>query len=170
MGKVLDAFGYGYPGTVTRSVDDIVISVRNASGVDIPCGAPVFMTENGVVPFDLESPQEFASFLGFAVRVADKTPDAYPRGQFNDPDSAGETGAWHANDLMEVLVRGSVALATTVSGGRGGKLYIRKSDGKLTATAGSSGSTVLLENVRIRNPRTGWSGCCEAVVNRRNIL
>ena len=170
MGKVLDAFGYGYPGTVTRSVDDIVISVRNASGVDIPFGAPVFMTENGAVPFDLESPQEFASFLGFAVRVADKTPDAYPRGQFNDPDSAGETGAWHANDLMEVLVRGSVALATTVSGGRGGKLYIRKSDGKLTATAGSSGSTVLLENVRIRNPRAGWSGCCEAVVNRRNIL
>ena len=170
MGKVLDAFGYGYPGTVTRSVDDIVISVRNASGVDIPFGAPVFMSENGAVPFDLESPQEFASFLGFAVRVADKTPDAYPRGQFNDPDSAGETGAWHANDLMEVLVRGSVALATTVSGGRGGKLYIRKSDGKLTATAGSSGSTVLLENVRIRNPRTGWSGCCEAVVNRRNII
>ena len=170
MGKVLDAFGYGYPGTVTRSVDDIVISVRNASGVDIPFGAPVFMTENGAVPFDLESPQEFASFLGFAVRVADKTPDAYPRGQFNDPDSAGETGAWHANDLMEVLVRGSVALATTVSGGRGGKLYIRKSDGKLTATAGSSGSTVLLENVRIRNPRTGWSSCCEAVVNRRNII
>ncbi len=170
MGKVLDAFGYGYPGTVTRSVDDIVISVRNASGVDIPFGTPVFMTENGAVPFDLESPQEFASFLGFAVRVADKTPDAYPRGQFNDPDSAGETGAWHANDLMEVLVRGSVALATTVSGGRGGKLYIRKSDGKLTATAGSSGSTVLLENVRIRNPRTGWSGCCEAVVNRRNII
>ncbi len=170
MGKVLDAFGYGYPGTVTRSVDDIVISVRNASGVDIPFGAPVFMTENGAVPFDLESPQEFASFLGFAVRVADKTPDVYPRGQFNDPDSAGETGAWHANDLMEVLVRGSVALATTVSGGRGGRLYIRKSDGRLTATAGSSGSTVLLENVRIRNPRTGWSGCCEAVVNRRNII
>ena len=64
MGKVLDAFGYGYPGAVTRSVDDIVISVRNASGVDIPFGAPVFMTENGAVPFDLESPQEFASFLG----------------------------------------------------------------------------------------------------------
>ena len=170
MGKVLDAFGYGYPGTVTRSVDDIVISVRNASGVDIPFGAPVFMTENGAVPFDLESPQEFASFLGFAVRVADKTPDAYPRGQFNDPDSAGETGAWHANDLMEVLVRGSVALATTVSGGRGGKLYIRKSDGKLTATAGSSGSTVLLENVRIRNPRTAGDSCCEAVINKRNLI
>ena len=155
MGKVLDAFGYGYPGTVTRSVDDIVISVRNASGVDIPFGAPVFMTENGAVPFDLESPQEFAAFLGFAICVPDKTPKEYPTGQFNDAVSDGETGAWHKDDVMEVLVRGSVALATTVSGGRGGKLYIRKSDGKLTATAGSSGSTVLLENCHIRNPRTG---------------
>jgi len=170
MGKVLNAFGYGYPGAITRSVDDIVISIRNASETDIPFGAPVFMTENGAVPFDLESPQEFTTFLGFAVRVADKTPEAYPTGQMNDAGSAGETGVWKAGDLMEVLVRGSIALASTVSGTRGGKLYIRKSDGKLTATAGASGSTVLLENVRIRNPRAGWSGCCEAVVNRRNIL
>ena len=170
MGKVLNAFGYGYPGAITRSVDDIVISIRNASETDIPFGAPVFMTENGAVPFDLTTPQEFTAFLGFAVRVADKTPEAYPSGQFHDADDAGESGVWHANDLMEVLVRGSIALATTVSGCRGGKLYIRKSDGKLTATAGSAGSTVLLENVRIRNPRAGWSSCCEAVVNKRNIL
>lgn len=170
MGKVLNAFGYGYPGAITRSVDDIVISIRNASETDIPFGAPVFMTENGAVPFNLETPQEFAAFLGFAVRVSDKTPEAYPTGQMNDASSAGETGVWKAGDLMEVLVRGTIALASTVSGTRGGKLYIRKSDGKLTATAGASGSTILLENVRIRNPRAGWSSCCEAVVNKRNIL
>ena len=64
MGKVLNAFGYGTPGTVTRSVDEIVISVRNASGVDIPFGDPVFMTENGAVPFSTDNPQEFADFLG----------------------------------------------------------------------------------------------------------
>ena len=170
MGKVLNAFGYGYPGAVTRSVDDIVISVRNASETDIPFGAPVFMTENGAVPFDLESPQEFAGFLGFAVRVADKTPDAYPTGQFNDAGNNGETGAWKAGDLMEVLVRGTIALASTVSGTRGGKLYIRKSDGKLTPEAGESGTTVLLENVRIRNPRNTYSPCAEVIVNERNII
>ena len=170
MGKVLSAFGYGVPGAPSRSIDEIIISVRNASETDIPFGAPVFMTENGAVPFDLVSPQEFATFLGFAVCVPDKTPATYPQGQFNDGTSSGETGVWHANDLMEVLVRGSISLATTVSGTRGGKLYIRKSDGKLTATAGASGSTVLLENVRIRNPRAGWSGCAEVVVNKRNIL
>ena len=170
MGKVLESFGYGVAGTPTRSIDEIIISVRNASGGDIPFGAPVFMTENGAVPFDLTTPQEFAAFLGFAVCVPDKTPKEYPTGQFNNADSDGEIGAWHANDLMEVLVRGGIALATTVSGAKGGKLYIRKSDGKLTATAGSSGSTLLLENCRIRNPRTGWSGSAEVIVNKRNII
>ena len=72
--------------------------------------------------------------------------------------------------MVEVLIRGSIALATTVSGSQGSKLYIRKSDGKLTATAGASGSTVLLENCHIRNPRTGYSGTAEVVVNERNIL
>lgn len=170
MGKVLEAFGYGVPGTPSRSIDEIIISIRNGSGKDIPFGAPVFLTENGAVPFDLESPQDFTTFLGFAVCVPDKTPAAYPQGQFNEPDSTAETGVWHANDLMEVLVRGSIAVATTVSGSKGGKLYIRKSDGRLTATAGTSGSTVLLENVRIRNPRNGWSACGEVVMSKRNIL
>ena len=75
MGKVLDAFGYGYPGTVTRSVDDIVISVRNASDGDIPFGEPVFLGGLGAVPFDVSDPQEFETFLGFTVRIPDKTPD-----------------------------------------------------------------------------------------------
>lgn len=170
MGKVLNAFSYGYPGAITRSVDDIVIAIRNASAEDIPFGAPVFMTENGAVPFSTESPQDFADFLGFAVRVADKTPDTYPAGQFNSAASDGEAGAWHTGDVMEVLVRGSIALASTVSGSKGGKLYIRKSDGRLTASAGATGTTILLENVRVRNPRNGYSSCCEAVVNKRNIL
>ena len=170
MGKVLSAFGYGAPGTPSRSIDEIIISVRNASGGDIPFGAPVFLTENGAVPFDLESPQEFAAFLGFAICVPDKTPKEYPTGQFNDAVSDGETGAWHKDDVMEVLVRGSISLATTVSGSKGSRLYIRKADGKLTATAGASGSTVLLENCHIRNPRTGYSSTAEVVVNERNIL
>ena len=170
MGKVQKIFGYGFPGAITRSVDDIVIAVKNASAGDIAFGSPVFLTENGAVPFDISNPQEFEDFLGFAVRVADKTPEAYPRGQNNTAASNGQTGAWHAGDVMEVLVRGCVALPSNVSGARGGRLYIRKSDGMLTGTAGASGTTVCLENCRIRAPRTGSTTCCEAVVNKRNIL
>ena len=170
MGKVQNHFTPGGPGTVTRSIDDIIISVRNASGGDIPFGAPVFLGVNGAVPFDMEEPQDFTTFLGFAVRVADKTPDAYPLGQFNQGDEAGQRGAWKSGDVMEVLVRGSIALKTSDYGARGGRLYIRKTDGEITSMAGTSGTTVLLENVRIRNPRTSYAQCCEAVVRTRNII
>ena len=169
MGKVQRVFGNGTAGTVTRSIDDVIISVRNASDSDIPFGAPVFLTDYGAVPFDIANPQDFTTFLGFAARVADKTPKEYPRNQFSDGTSTGEVGCWHAGDVMEVLVRGSIALATNQAGIKGGKLYIRKSDGKLTTSAGTSGTTVLLENVRIRNPRNEWSSCCEAIVTERNI-
>ena len=166
MGKVQKIFDSGRPGAVTRSVDEIVISVRNASETEIPFGAPVFMTADGAVPFSLTEPQDFAAFLGFAVRVADKTPDVYPSGQFGD----GQEGTWHPGDVMEVLVRGGIAVMTASTGTRGGKVYLRKSDGKLTSEAGESGNTILLENVRIRNPRLDPNACGEVIVNRRNII
>ena len=170
MGKVLQIFGHGQPGSISRSVDDIVISVKNASDKDIAFGAPVFLGDNGAVPFSTANPQDFTAFLGFAVRVADKTPDTYPQGQFNDGAGEGEVGCWKAGDVMEVLVRGSIAVPLSATGSPGGNVYIRKSDGKLTASAGASGSSVLLENVRIRRSRDAFSSCCEAVVNKRNIL
>lgn len=170
MGKVLQIFGHGQPGSISRSVDDIVISIRNASDKDIAFGAPVFLGDDGAEPFSTANPQDFTTFLGFAVRVADKTPDTYPQGQFNDGAGEGEVGCWKAGDVMEVLVRGSVAIALSATGSPGGNVYIRKSDGKLTASAGASGSSVLLENVRIRRSRDAFSPCCEAVVNKRNII
>ena len=71
---------------------------------------------------------------------------------------------------MEVLVRGGIAVKTAASGTPGGRLYIRKSDGELTPEAGESGTTVLLENVRIRNPRNTLGPCAEVTVNRRNAI
>jgi len=165
MGKVQKTFNNGWAGAVSRSIDDIIISIKNASAGDIPFGAPVFMTENGAVPFSTDTPQDFSTFLGFAVRVADKTPEEYPA-----PNAVNQEGTWKAGDVMEVLVRGSIAVRTISAGTRGAPVYIRKSDGKLTTSEGSSGSTVLLENVRIRNTRDTYSPCCEVVVNKRNIL
>ena len=133
---------------------------------EIPFGAPVFMTAGGAVPFDTGTPQDFSTFLGFAVRVADRTPDAYPSGQFNSPLQ----GAWSPGDAMEILVRGGIAVKMAASGTQGGSVWIRKADGALTSNAGESGTTVLLENVRIRRPRTADSDSCEVIVNKRNIL
>lgn len=166
MGKVQNIFGNGFAGTVSRSVDDIIISVKNVGSADIPFGTPVFMAIDGAVPFDIGDPQDFSKFLGFAVRVADKTPDEYPSGQFgNQPE-----GVWHPGDLMEVLVRGSMAVRLAASGDVGGSIYIRKSDGKLTPVAGSAGATVCLENVHIRHPRDTNGVIAEVTVSERNIL
>lgn len=169
MGKVQPQFFNGSPGAVSRAVDDIIISVRNAGGTDIPFGAPVFMTNNGAAPFNTASPQDFSAFLGFAVRVADKTPDVYPTAQFGNAGNS-QNGVWHPGDVMEVLVRGSIAVPTLTAGSPGGAVYLRKNDGQLTPLAGSEGSTVLLENVRIRKPRSTACACSEVVVNKRNII
>lgn len=166
MGKVQNLFSNGSAGAISRAVDDIVISIKNAGSADIPFGAPVFLTAQGAVPFNTSSPQDFTTFLGFAVRAADKTPDTYKTGQFG----ADPQGAWHANDLMEVLVRGSIVVPVAAAAAKGAPLYIRKSDGKLTTSAGSEGTTVLLQNVCVRTVRDAQSQCAEVVVNKRNLM
>ena len=100
VGKVQAVFGNGSPGAITRSVDDIVISVKNAGEGDIAFGTPVFLASGGAVPFNTESPQDFSSFLGFAVRIADKTPDTYPQDQSGNP----QAGAWKPGDVRASLL------------------------------------------------------------------
>ncbi len=168
MGRVLDRFTNGAPGSVSRSVDDIIISVRNASETDVPFGTPVFLGSGGAEPFDVSDPQEFSAFLGFAVRVADKTPDEYPRTQ--NPQPFSQAGAWHPGDVMEVLVRGSVIVKMATSPLVGDRVYLRKTDGQLTVNPGTGGTTVLLENVRVRNSRDTLYGATEVVVTERNAL
>ena len=143
MGKVQAVFGNGSPGAITRSVDDIVISVKNAYSGEIAFG-----------------------FLGFAVRVADKTPDTYPQDQ-----SGGEqAGTWKPGDVMEVLVRGGITVELAAGGETGDPVYLRKSDGALTAVSGQEGTTVLLENVRIRRPAGAGGRNTEVTVNKRNLI
>ena len=163
MGNVQKEFGNGRPGAVSRSVDNVILAMKNAGEYDIPFGAPIFMTPEGAVPFDIENPQEFFTFVGFAVRVPDKTPDTYGSGQFNTE----QEGVWHQGDIMEVLARGNIAARLESIGSIGSPVYIRKADGKLTTSMGTSNSTVLLENVRVSKPRDA-SGCAELAVLRRN--
>ena len=178
MGKVLSDFSIiGWPGAISRSVDDIVISMKNAGSTPIPFGAPVFLSSDGegVLAFDNSaSPaQTFATFVGFAVRDASKTPDAYPSGQdmssvLNQNDN--NVGQYGANDVVDIIVRGSVTLKTTVGFLPGGNVYIRKSDGKLVPDAGAEGTTILLENVRMKTPQENYMPCSEVVLINRNTL
>ena len=159
MGKVLKNYANGYPGAISRSIDDIVVSKRNASGANLPFGAAVFAVsgENACRGFTNDAVS--AGFLGFAVRSASKTPDTY-----------GSNAAFYApNDPVDVLVRGSVVLEFANNASPGGSVYIRKSDGKYVTSAGAEGSTVLLPNVTVRTLRDSAQRA-EVVVTKRNLL
>ncbi len=162
MGKVQSTFGNGYAGAVSRSVDNAIISKRNNAYAVIPFGKPVFLDTTGtagVVPFDASS-SEAAKFVGFTVRIADKTPDAYnsSEGQYNETDP------------IDILVRGAITLEIGTSTAKpGDNLYIRKSDSKLVALPGSEGTTIQVPNATITTYRDD-NGFCEVLLRERNLL
>ncbi len=159
MGKVLRYFSNGYPGAISRSIDDIVVSKRNASGANLPFGAAVFAVAGESACRGFTNDATSALFMGFAVRAGDKTPDTY-----------GSNQAYYApNELVDVLVRGSVVLEFANNASPGGSVYIRKSDGKFVTSAGAEGTTVLLPNVTVRTLRD-TAQRAEVVVTKRNLL
>ena len=160
MGKVLSRFTNGFPGAISRSVDNIVISMRNRSGESIPYGAAVFLraNENSCLPFDASTSTADA-FVGFTVREAVKTPDVYP----------SNASAFNADDVVEVMVRGCCVLQFAYDVTPGCNVYIRKSDGAFVSEAGGEGSTILLPNVTVH---TVSDGDCraEVVITKRNLM
>ena len=175
MGKVLSDFNIGWPGAISRSIDDIVISLPNAGSVAIPYGVPVFLAADGegVVLFDPDaSPaQTFADFVGFTVRDASKTPSTYPAGQDMSPSSGNQAGEYGVGEKVDVLVRGSIAANLTAGFlATGGKVYLKKADGTLVAEAGAEGTTFELTNVKVKTPQQNYSTIAEIVITDRNIL
>ena len=102
MGKVLSRFTNGFTGAVSRSVDNIVISMGNASGGDIPFGAPVFLQpgENACGVFSAET-SSAADFVGFAARAAVKAPDTY----------GSDEAAYAPGDPVDVLVPAAAGIS-----------------------------------------------------------
>ena len=144
MGKVLASISNGFPGTVSRSIDNVIISMKNNSGGEIPFGAPVF----------LQSGQGAC--------------------QVFDPDTSTEVygsdeGAFGPADPVEILVRGSMTLHFAAAVSPGSKVYIRKSDGALVGTAGASGTTLQVPNMTVRMASDS-SHNAEVVITKRNIM
>ena len=160
MGKVLGTFTNGFTGAVSRSIDNIVISMKNGSGGEIPFGAPVFLApgENTCRTFDAQA-STAASFLGFAARAAVKAPDTY----------GSSEASYSVGDPVDVLVRGSMILQFTTAVVPGAAVYIRKADGALVTSAGAEGTTLALPNVTVRTASDG-NRRAEVVLSKRNIL
>jgi len=158
MGKVLSKFGNGYAGAISRSIDDIVVSYTNASDVSIPFGAPVFLQQSsgGAVPFS--SGLDMTTFLGFAVRSPSKTPETY----------GSDKGEYLPKEPMDVMTRGTLVVEAAGNPAPGGAVYIRLDNGKITASAGTAGSTLELSNCHFRSNRDGKS-MAEVLITKRNI-
>ena len=152
-------FPNGFPGAVSRSKDDVIISMRNASGADIPFGTPVFQVagERSCRPYTGDASQ--ANFLGFSVRIPAKTPDTY----------GSSTACFAANEPVDILVRGSMVLDFAGTASPGSPVYLRKADSKLVTTPGAEGTTLQLPNVTVRTTRD-TNRCAEVVITKRNVL
>ena len=163
MGKVLGDFTNGWPGAVSRSVDNVIISMRNGTDGKIPFGVPVFFVSSvhSCAPFNPSSAASFTmdNFIGFTVRSGDKTPDTY----------GANEAAFEANDPVEILVRGAIVLEFDESADPGETVYIRKEDGALVTAAGTAGSTIALTNVHVKTASDSENRS-EVVVLNRNFL
>ena len=158
-GKVLDTFTHGWPGTISRSVDDIVVAHANRSNAPIAYGVPVVLdsTKTGVIPF--ASTSAAADLVGFTVRSGSKTPDTY----------GSDASAYNPGEIAEVLVRGSMTVA--VESGNpipGGKVYLVKATGAISASADAT-NNVELTNVRFRSTKDSGRRA-EIVILTRNLV
>ena len=152
-------FSNGFPGAVSRSKDDVIVSLRNYSGASIPFGAPVFKVsgERSCKPYtDGLTGDEF---LGFTVRIAAKTPDTF----------GSKTACYGPNEAIDVLTRGSIVLEFANTALPGSAVYLRKADGKLVTAPGAEGTTIQLPNCTVRSTRDN-NRCAEVVVTKRNIF
>jgi len=164
MGKVLSRFLNGFPGTVSRQKDDVIVALKNVGSDPIKPGQPVFLkntvTPGGVQGF-ISGTTTDAEFVGFAVRVPDKTPEIWGNSQ--------DTAEWKNGEIVEVLVRGSCVVTCATSSAKiGQQLYIRKSDSALVTAAGVEGSTVILPDTFVREPRDS-AGTVEIVITKRHM-
>ena len=152
-------FPNGYPGAVSRSKDDVIVSLRNAGGTGLAFGVPVFRVsgERSCKPYGDGVAAE--DFIGFTVRIAAKTPDTY----------GSKTAAYGPGEAVDVLTRGSVVLEFENMAYPGSNVYLRKEDGKLLSSPGAEGTTIQLPNCTVRSIRD-TARCAEVVVTKRNIF
>lgn len=160
MGKTLTKFRNGWAGKISRAVGNIVVSMKNASAGNIAFGAPVFWdsTNKGVVPFDAATCTA-DNFVGIAVNVGDKSPELYESNE----------GVFTPKDPVDVLTQGSVILEVSNYTAEGAALYIKKSDGTITSSAGEAGTTIQIPNAITRTARDS-NHMIEVLIRARNVM
>ena len=123
----------GFPGTVSRSVDDIIESIVNGeSSASIAFGAPVALVSGAVKNTSADN----TNIIGIAVRTV-KTEETY----------GGADPVYKAKEMVDVLKRGSVAvLVSNGSPVAGGTVHVVKATGAIRTTQDSTNTIEM----------TGW--------------
>ena len=100
----IGGFLHTVPGTISRAVDDIVVSLRNAGSTDINPGDAVFLKNdsNGPGVTRVQTDSTFAGFVGIAVRVPSRA---------GDTSGSNDPAPWKSGEPVDVLVRGCVSVA-----------------------------------------------------------
>ena len=162
MGKVLSSFTNGFPGAISRAVDDIVTSIVNKeSSASIAFGAPVMMKSDGkgVQNFTVTiapAADTLAAVLGVAVRNGDKTPVTY----------GSNLAAYAPGELVDVLTRGSVVVPVASGTPKpGGKVYWTSAGFTATYT---QYAVAEITNMRWKSEKDA-NNCAEAVIIERQI-
>ena len=160
MGKTLTKFRNGWAGKVSRSNDQVIESFRNVSLGDIGFGVPVFWdsTNKGIIPYD-SATCTMDNFVGFTVNIGDKSPENYSE----------DAGKFTTKDPVEVITRGCVVVDIGNYTAEGASVYIKKSDGTLTSSAGEAGTTVQITNAITRTARDS-NHMIEIVLKNRNFM
>ena len=167
MGQVVSAFTPGWPGSISRSIDDIVVSMPNReSENDIAFGAPVWLSSDGKGVRNWVSGDTMDGFVGFAVRVPSKTPGVYPEGS---NQYAGSRGSWHPGDPVDVLVRGCIVVQALGAPRQGAQAYLDATSGRVTSAAGSNPANLTLTGCRFRKEVTS-GGTAELVLTARTTI
>jgi len=150
-GKVL-TWTNGWPGTISRSIDDIIESIVNGEATaSIAFGTPVALYNGAVI----NPSADHYDIIGIAVRTV-KTEETYGGG---DP-------AYKAKEMVDVLKRGTVSvLVSNGSPSAGGKVYVVKATGAIRTSADSS-NTVEMANWKFKGGKDA-NNVAEIVLTER---
>lgn len=116
-GKVIqERLNYGYPGSVSRSNDAVIIN-RRVQKDEIQFGAPVILNDdNSLSP--LGSGHTAKDFIGVAVREVKQTADYY-----------NPTGIYTEGEPADIITRGSVTVQVNVGTPKArGKVFVRTAE------------------------------------------
>lgn len=150
-GKVL-TWTNGFPGTVSRSIDDVIESIVNGeASASIAFGKPVALVSGTAKNVSADN----TNVIGIAVRTI-KTEETY----------GGADPVYKAKEMVDVLKRGTVAVAVSNgSPAAGGVVYIVKATGAIV-TAADSTNTIEMANWKFKGGKDA-NNVAEIVLTER---